>query len=709
MSKPIIDFNKHFKNTDKWRGPAIHFGEHGYYTDAKPGSKEYIDYWSTEADRCLNGFKAKDGEYISGFHYFYLNYCPIKRMIYEEVKDRKTGKKRIVGSKVFGFPRFFDYDYYFFQYVEACIDQGKFGAVAKARDRGYSYKISSMCCRNYFLVEASSSYIYVGDERYLKGNGTMSKVYAVMDFIDDNTAWSKSRLIDNSHHRKSGYKVKNKAGKVVDAGFLSEVIGMTLRNNPDGARGVRGSLIFFEEAGSFPRLIESWQVAIPSIVHDGYVSGFMCAIGTGSTDNTDVEGLKDLFYNNEQHNVLGIPNIWDEGQSDTTCGFFCPQYANSEAVDKTTGKSIFMDDDGNTLTELALKHELDERKIKLEGVTNSTVVDLWVIEHAICPMESFQEIGENIFSKKPLQDQLSRLRVNKQLKYFKQVGDLREHDGEMVWEQKKHGDITRYPIAIEDDPKGSIVIWEHPKPMLPFGTYIAGLDSYDLDQGSSLGSIFIYKRYVEGEDFRDAIVAEYTGRPRTADEFYENVRRLLIYYNARCMYENQNKGVRTYLMNKKCDYLLAEQPDILQDIIRRSTVERGKGTHMTVEIKKFGLLAFRDWLLKEYSPGHPNSEHVFSEPLLQECLMFNGLGPKSRNVDRVSAMIVLMIYLKDVERRMLQPYQYSEARRRMFDYTFFASNSDPLGTNDVLEVPENNNVYNAGGTFITDLSPRNAV
>ena len=41
-------------------------------------------------------------------------------------------------------------------------------------------------------------------------------------------------------------------------------------------------------------------------------------------------------------------------------------------------------------------------------------------------------------------------------------------------------------------------------------------------------------------------VAEYTGRPKSAEEFYENVRKLLLYYNARAMYENQNKGIFVY-------------------------------------------------------------------------------------------------------------------------------------------------------------------
>jgi len=42
------------------------------------------------------------------------------------------------------------------------------------------------------------------------------------------------------------------------------------------------------------------------------------------------------------------------------------------------------------------------------------------------------------------------------------------------------------------------------------------------------------------------IVAEYTGRPATAEDYYENVRKLLLYYNARLLYENQWKGLATY-------------------------------------------------------------------------------------------------------------------------------------------------------------------
>ena len=78
-------------------------------------------------------------------------------------------------------------------------------------------------------------------------------------------------------------------------------------------------------------------------------------------------------------------------------------------------------------------------------------------------------------------------------------------------EVKKNGDITHYPLNKNDDPTGSIVIWEHPVKDAPVGLYIIGVDPYDHDQSgtNSLGSCFVYKRFQGFEQYYDLIVAEY--------------------------------------------------------------------------------------------------------------------------------------------------------------------------------------------------------
>jgi hypothetical protein len=64
--------------------------------------------------------------------------------------------------------------------------------------------------------------------------------------------------------------------------------------------------------------------------------------------------------------------------------------------------------------------------------------------------------------------------------------------------------------------------------------------------------------------FTDRIVAEYTGRPKFADEAYELTRKLLLFYNAKGCYENNLKGLYAYFKTMKCTHLLCDTPEYLK-------------------------------------------------------------------------------------------------------------------------------------------------
>jgi hypothetical protein len=83
-----IDFTKRVRNSSKFRGPALHFQQYGTYSFTLKGTKEYMDYWDEEQKRCVHGYTAEDGDWISGYNYFYLNYCPIQRVVEKEYVDR---------------------------------------------------------------------------------------------------------------------------------------------------------------------------------------------------------------------------------------------------------------------------------------------------------------------------------------------------------------------------------------------------------------------------------------------------------------------------------------------------------------------------------------------------------------------------------------------------------------------------------------------
>lgn len=683
----MIDFQKKIKDSNKFRQACIRFQNTGSYCSYPSGTSEYYQFWDEEMNRCINGYTADDGDYITGYNYFYINYCPINRQVQTLNKD-KRGNTVVRKEQKFEFPDFWDYDYYYFNAVQEAEEQGKHLCVLKSRRRGYSYKAAAMMCRNYYLIPASKSYVYASNKQYLTEDGVLTKAWDYMDFIDKNTAWGKKRSVNTQMRKRAGFITKDEFGNEVEMGYKSEIIGVTLKDNPDVVRGKKASLILFEEGGSFKELAAAWQIARPSVEIDGVAFAPMIVYGTGGDTDSEFATLKDMFYHPDGYNCLGFDNIWDENVSDTKCGFFVPQYTNIDIRDKDNNR-IYMDNDGNTLSKQSIEYILEERRKVINAATSSTAVDRYVAERPITPAEAMLEFNGNIFPKKELQEQLSLIRTNRNLQNHKQVGDLEwDQNGNIKWIIKKTGDIIRYPLGKDDDPTGSIVIWEHPNQSASSGLYIAGCDPYDHDQSvtTSLGSCFIYKRVQTLEEYSDILVAEYTGRPATAEDFYENVRKLLVYYNARLMYENQNKGLFVYFTQKHCDYLLADQPDILNDVVGNSKVQRKKGCHMNKQIKQWGEGLVKEWLNDINATGKKNLYYIFSEPLLEELISYNDIG----NFDRVCALLQVMIYREQLFNVVVKEKEKINKQRMLFDGPIFAQS---WFQDDKPNISNDDNVY----------------
>jgi len=498
-----------------------------------------------------------------------------------------------------------------------------------------SFKNGSMLCRNFYLIPGSKSYAIASEAEFLLKDGMLTKAWDFMDFLDEHTAWGKKRQkVDTKMHKRASYIIDINGIKT-EMGFKSEIIGVTLKNDVHKIRGKAGLLYMFEEGGQFPNLTEAWQITLPSVRQDDEVFGQMVVFGTGGSKQSNFEGLKNLFYEPDAYECLPIENIWDEGKEGTKCGFFVPEYLNMWGP--MEDPFMYMDSDGNSNIKVALGRIEEERERVIQGASDKNAIDRYIAEHPITPEEACLIVSGNIFPKKELITHLATIRNSKTLKNFKQVGELIFDDkGNIRWEltsQKK--DITDYRLSEGASREGAIVIWEHPIQDPPYGLYIGGCDPYDHDKSltNSLGSCIIYKRFQDFESYYDLPVAEYTGRPDTAEEYYENVRKLLLYYKANLLYENEKKGLFTYFSHKHSEYLLADQPDIIKDIIKDSKVERGKGIHMNKAIKDWGEGLIKEWLSEEYVPGKKNLTKILSLPLLEELISYNDEG----NFDRCIA------------------------------------------------------------------------
>ena len=470
----MIDFNQRLHDTDKFRQAAIFFQQHGCYTLAPRGTTDYNKYWEQETDRCINGYTAPDGEGITGYNYFYLNYSPIMRLKEEEYTDRE-GNLRKRRQRILEFPSFWDYDYYYFCAIEQAELEGKHMAVLKCRQRGYSFKGGSMLVRNYMLIPGSKNFAIASEQKFLIGDGLLTKAWQIMDFLDKHTAWAKQRLVSTRMERTSGYKITDEFGKQTEQGYLSSITGITLKNDPERVRGTRAKLVLWEEGGKFPSLLDAWRIEQPSVeTDDGKAFGLMIAFGTGGTEGASFEGLKELFYKPKSYNVLSFPNIWDEGRENTECAFFVPAYSNLESFDDD-GNQVYMDKDGNSYKEKAIENLIDQRNKVKDGGASQQSIDRFISERPIKPAEAVLELGKNIFPRKLLMDQLTRIRTNKKLQSMKHVVDLEwDGNGQVKATEKPSGDITNYPLKKGDKPHGSVVIWEYPVKDPPLGLYIGG-------------------------------------------------------------------------------------------------------------------------------------------------------------------------------------------------------------------------------------------
>jgi len=649
------------EDMDYFRQPAVHYKEHGTYTLLHPNaapSSEYFKYWKEEARRCREGLVREDGEWIPGNFYFYLNYSPIL------VTKVKRGSKR--ADRVQGFPSFYDGDYWFFHYMHRAKEAGKHSMVLKRRGSGFSYKSASQLSRLFILgdteiaKEEVSAFAIANEKEYLIKDGILNKFVDISDWNSKNTPWPRIRDLRNSLHDmqwKMGYKDRYTG---TEEGTGNEIIGVTLMNDPERARGKRGTYIFWEESGKFDQILKAWEIAKPSVEEAGWAYGHMCAFGTGGADVSSFRGAEEFFYNPRGYNIYSVPNVYDKNVGGSTMSaFFFGAYLNRLGC---------FDENGNSNVIQSLIEILAERLEVKYGASDPNTLVQKKAENPIVPQEAVMRKEGSLFPVMDLKDYLADISPN--LTKFLQphyMGRLKvEINGKIEWSNEQvHPVLRSYPVQKDElDKYGCVEIYEMPRKNnednVPRGRYIAGIDPIDYDSPfgtGSLGSMFVFDLWV------DRIVAEYTGRPPTANEFYETCLRLLKFYNAEGNYENNLKGLFAYFDNNNSLYYLCDTPQILRDMEYIKGVAFGnkaKDTAVNKGINVWGRKLQADWMVgqayeasgEEEMDKEGNVIKVVPKMNLQKLRTLGYIREAiswnpDDNFDRVSAMTMVMVLRED--------------------------------------------------------------
>ncbi len=643
----IVDITKPhiLEDMDYFRQPAIHFKKTGKYTNLYPNphpKSEYRRYWNEELRRCKEGYvRESDGEWIPGYYYWYLNYSPI--MLTQQLEEGSNRSERVLD-----FPAVWDSDYQYFHYVEQGEQESLYGATLKTRGRGYSFKNASQLDRNFYLFKKSKNFAFASEGEYLTKDGILNKSWDMMDFIDEHTPWSKARMKkDTTDHKRASYI--DSMGK--EKGYMSEIMAVTTKGNPEKGRGKRGKLLIYEEGGIFPGLLQTWNIARPSIEDGDFTFGYMGVFGTGGTVGSKFEGLEELFYHGGGYKVKMVRNVWDKVRGEGTCGFFVPEYMNRKGC---------YDKNGNSNVIKALVEIFIGRKNIRENATKANALVQEKAERPITPQEAVMRIEGTLFPVDDLKNYLEEVLPSLPVFISKHyIGSLvTSGEGtQLEFNPKTDGKVIReWPLKDNINKEGAIEIFEMPHKShdgsIPKYRYISGLDSIDDDASTtnSLASIFIF------DIVTDRIVAEYTGRPKTANAFYETALRLLKFYNAICNYENDKKGLYAYFSHKHALSYLCETPQILKDmnLVKSTNLYGNKalGTNSSVKVNAWGRRLQADWMVEPaYGQEDKLNLHTIrSIGYLKEAIGWN----IDCNADRVSAMGMLMILREEYKKYKLQ-------------------------------------------------------
>lgn len=436
----------------------------------------------------------------------------------------------------------------------------------------------------------------------------------------------------------AGYDIKI-GGQWERKGSASLIQHRSFNDNHVAANGTRPNWATIDEVGFMVNLIEVLgqmkEAAADGTVKQGTI--WMCGTGGDMTGGA-TEAVKQVFYSPAAFDCLQFDDEFEGYQ--TKIGFFVPAWMTLNQ---------FKDELGNTNWRAALKYLHKTRERLKKNVKKKQAYEDEIVQRPLVHSEVFLLTNNSILPTTDLKEHKDQLLA------MGNDPSITGLDGWMLLDEdyKPYFNVdpdnykpASYPVKITDDNTGAVVIWERPDERAEYGWYVAGNDPYDFDiapNSVSLGSVIIIKRATPLNGGFDRIVAEYTGRPGLASDFYEQVRRMLRWYgDASCLYENEKQHIKEYFKKMYSIDLLAYTPGVLKANETSKTARtRVYGQHMPTQVKNECEIYLREWLLTPIGDGKLQLHTIKSIPLLDELISYNVDG----NFDRVIALMLAIIQL----------------------------------------------------------------
>lgn len=603
---------------------------------------------------------------ISGSMYNYLNYILIQQL---DTKTATNNGKVAVGKKIYDFPKFIDAQYWTFEIMNFCRNNGFNLIIDKTRRGGFSYIMASDTANNLNLNPKKVCINVAADKKYLTKTGALTD-FAInnLRFFETRTPFVRGIFSTDKENFKLGFKLPN--GVESPKSWGSTLFSVSAMNNPDCAIGKDSMDTKVEELSTMENFDDFMAVTEPAMRTGSYLTGNLFAWGTATSGNMQV--FERNFYAPKAFNFMPFENVWDKDCRNEICGYFKPYVWGLQGEDN--GK-FALDENGNSDLETAIRIAYKERKNKKKNSKTFSDYVNYLGQYANMPSESFSSTTENLFSSEELLAWEERLRTDNAFNFYVDGVLVETNDkvefrtnARIAAEGGKHNVdfydwINGVPRKGHEHPHGCIRKWFNPLKTnyidrtgkecfgTPPGMYSITYDPVGINKENkevtlrhSHNSIKVWMNPCKYNGFKTALVCAYYGRTEKLEEADRICYNLARYYN--CIGTvgvevNRGETVSNFSKWKALSYLMKDPVDIWDTKIKTETVSH-YGINMGSEFKKLeGLRLLKEMLYSVIGKDEKGNDiklyqTIYDYQSILELKKWNNLG----NFDRVSEMLL---------------------------------------------------------------------
>ena len=618
------------------------FNDEGFYCNKPFRSKDYVNYWEDQKNKCRVGViyhGKKDTWYITRDYYMWLNFLPIF--------DKE--------EKKYGFAKVRDAQYHMALYELLAELHQRHSAILKKRQIASSYFHMAKLLNQYWFEEGSICKIGASLKDYINDKGSWKFLDEYKSFLNEHTAWYRPSNPEKVLLWQQQIEVKV-GNRKTSRGLKSKIQGASFEKNATTGVGGPCTYFFHEEAGIAPKMGETYEYLRPAMSSGMLTTGMFIAAGSVG-DLEQCNPLKDMILNPDANDIFSVEtNLIDDKGTIALAGLFIPEQWSMVP---------HIDDYGNSLIEDSLKAIYLERKKWKEDLTPEQY-QLRISQKPTNIAEAFAYRKASIFPQGLISKQLKRIEDKT---YPYEFIKLDRDETGIVASTTNKLPISEFPLSKKAvDKTGCLVVWERPVEDPGFGTYYASIDPVSEGKtttSDSLCSILVYKNPVEVsregpngmEHFieKDKIVASWTGRYDDINQTHEQLELIIEWYKAWTIVENNiSLFIQHMIAKRKQKYLVPKQQILfLKDLGSNRTVYQEYGWKNTGTLFKSHLISYAIEFLREQIDEETDEngevmsvtfgvERIPDPMLLKEMLAyFPGL-----NVDRLVAFSALIAFAK---------------------------------------------------------------